>query len=51
MNSSGGIANFGLFAGAAADIGGVGMSPGVICAFEQRSFRLRLINHGHHVSS
>jgi len=38
---------FGLLAGAAAAIGWVAMSLGVIYLFEQRSFRLWLINSGY----
>jgi hypothetical protein len=38
---------FGLFAGAAAAIGWVAMSLGVIYLFEQRSLRLWLINSGY----
>jgi Protein of unknown function (DUF1761) len=40
---------FGLFAGAAAAIGWVAMSLGVIYLFEQRSFKLWLINSGYQV--
>jgi hypothetical protein len=40
---------FGLFAGAAAGIGWVAMSLGVIYLFEQRSFKLWLINSGYQV--
>ena len=42
---------FGLFAGAAAGIGWVAMSLGVIYLFEQRSFKLWLINSGYQVVS
>jgi len=42
---------FGLFAGAAAGIGWVAMSLGVIYLFEQRSLRLWLINSGYQVLS
>jgi len=40
---------FGLFAGAAAAIGWVAMSLGVIYLFEQRSLKLWLINSGYQV--
>lgn len=40
---------FGLFAGAAAGIGWVAMSLGVIYLFEQRSLKLWLINSGYQV--
>jgi Protein of unknown function (DUF1761) len=40
---------FGLFAGAAAGIGWVAMSLGVIYLFEQRSLTLWLINSGYQV--
>lgn len=40
---------FGLFAGLAAGIGWVAMSLGVIYLFEQRSWRLWLINSGYQV--
>jgi hypothetical protein len=40
---------FGLFAGAAAAIGWVAMSLGVIYLFEQRSWKLWLINSGYQV--
>jgi uncharacterized protein YneF (UPF0154 family) len=40
---------FGLFAGAAAAIGWVAMSLGVIYLFEQRSFKLWIINSGYQV--
>jgi hypothetical protein len=40
---------FGLFAGAAAAIGWVTMSLGVIYLFEQRSLKLWLINSGYQV--
>jgi hypothetical protein len=42
---------FGLFAGAAAGIGWVAMSLGVIYLFEQRSLKLWLINSGYQVLS
>ncbi len=42
---------FGLFAGAAAGIGWVAMSLGVIYLFEQRSLKLWLINGGYQVVS
>ncbi|MBL8342184.1 MAG: DUF1761 domain-containing protein [Rubrivivax sp.] len=42
---------FGLFAGAAAGLGWVAMSLGVIYLFEQRSLRLWLINSGYQVVS
>lgn len=42
---------FGLFAGAAAGIGWVAMSLGVIYLFEQRSLKLWLINSGYQVVS
>jgi hypothetical protein len=41
--------SFGLFAGAAAGIGWVAMSLGVIYLFEQRSLKLWLINSGYQV--
>ena len=40
---------FGLYAGAAASIGWVAMSLGVIYLFEQRSLKLWLINSGYQV--
>ncbi|HRI18007.1 MAG TPA: DUF1761 domain-containing protein [Burkholderiaceae bacterium] len=40
---------FGLFAGAAAGVGWVAMSLGVIYLFEQRSLKLWLINSGYQV--
>ncbi len=40
---------FGLFAGAAAGLGWVAMSLGVIYLFEQRSLKLWLINSGYQV--
>lgn len=40
---------FGLFAGAAAGLGWVAMSLGVIYLFERRSFTLWLINSGYQV--
>ncbi len=40
---------FGLFAGAAAGIGWVAMSLGVIYLFEQRSLKLWLVNSGYQV--
>lgn len=40
---------FGLFAGAAAGLGWVAMSLAVIYLFEQRSFKLWLINSGYQV--
>jgi hypothetical protein len=40
---------FGLFAGAAAAVGWVAMSLGVIYLFEQRSLKLWLINSGYQV--
>jgi hypothetical protein len=40
---------FGLFAGFATGLGWVAMSLGVIYLFEQRSFRLWLINSGYQV--
>lgn len=40
---------FGLFAGAAAGVGWVAMSLGVIYLFEQRSLKLWLINGGYQV--
>lgn len=42
---------FGLFAGAAAGMGWVAMSLGVIYLFEQRSLKLWLINSGYQVVS
>ena len=42
---------FGLFAGAAAGIGWVAMSLGVIYLFEQRSLKLGLVNSGYQVLS
>ncbi len=42
---------FGLFAGLAAGLGWVAMSLGVIYLFEQRSFKLWLINSGYQVLS
>jgi hypothetical protein len=41
--------SFGLFAGAAAGLGWVAMSLGVIYLFEQRSWTLWLINSGYQV--
>ena len=41
--------SFGLFAGFATGLGWVAMSLGVIYLFEQRSFRLWLINAGYQV--
>ena len=43
--------SFGLFAGAATGIGWVAMSLGVIYLFEQRSFKLWLIDSGYQVLS
>jgi hypothetical protein len=43
--------SFGLFAGAAAGLGWVAMSLGVIYLFEQRSLKLWLINSGYQVLS
>jgi hypothetical protein len=40
---------FGLFAGAAAGLGWVAMSLGVIYLFEQRSLKLWLVNSGYQV--
>lgn len=42
---------FGVFAGLAAGLGWVAMSLGVIYLFEQRSFKLWLINSGYQVLS
>jgi hypothetical protein len=44
-----GSLGFGLFAGAATGLGWVAMSQGVIYLFEQRSFRLWLVNSGYQV--
>ena len=46
-----GTLSFGLFAGAATGIGWVAMSLGVIYLFEQRSFKLWLIDSGYQVVS